>query len=591
MSIFERFPETQSVAEGLVAILNALHARYVFGVSGANIEHLHDAIFRLGGSALRSVLCKSEVGAAFMADSYARHGQPFGVCCATSGGGAMNLAVGIAESRASGIPVLGIVGCPPRSLLGNGAFQDACGGRHQVDSVGLWRAVSKHVVVLTAECFWDDIAEALNLMVDGHPGPAVVLLHRDVAEQTIAPCPPGWLSHLSVVPKRVGVDASNIELRAGVDHITEQYRDRLLKARRPLLIVGPSLTHCEALIQFVERHQIPVATTLEATAAFPQQHPNYVGVVGVAGHPSAHDYAINADFILVLGNGLDVMTRAPIAHALQTIPILVVHTNTDSVPEFEALQALSTSAVGWMQRLEHDTRCLPTKPRTSDGAQWLKPCAHEIRWAQSEQGCDETESEQLSNTLAIRSLSAFTEYFDQILMDAGNCAATAAHQFFLPAQVSSMIALGMGGMGYAVCGAIGAQLAQPQRFTLALVGDGAMLMLGSELHTAIELGLPVLWVVFNDSQHGMCTTRQRVFFDGRVNCTHYSPVDFCGMINNLAGDNAVWTGTARTQEEVSALIGDYLQQKVRLPGLLELKITREEVPPFFPLMQTAQVVP
>src|SRR6266566_3891487 len=100
------------LVDALIEALAACEVRHVFGVSGANIEHLHDAIHRLGGP-LVSVMAKSEFGAAFMADGYARVHRRLGVCCSTSGGGMMNLAVGIAESHAESVPVLALVGQPP----------------------------------------------------------------------------------------------------------------------------------------------------------------------------------------------------------------------------------------------------------------------------------------------------------------------------------------------------------------------------------------------------------------------------------------------------------------------------------------------
>jgi len=81
------------LSDALVEALIALDVRYVFGVSGANIEHLHDAIHRLGRGRLKSVMAKSEDGAGFMADCRARVHRTLGVCCATSGGGMMNLIV------------------------------------------------------------------------------------------------------------------------------------------------------------------------------------------------------------------------------------------------------------------------------------------------------------------------------------------------------------------------------------------------------------------------------------------------------------------------------------------------------------------
>src|SRR6185436_18776180 len=106
---------------------------------------------------------------------------------------------------------------------------------------------------------------------------------------------------------------------------------------------------------------------------------------------------------------------------------------------------------------------------------------------------------------------------------AGNCAATALHFLDIPRDTTSTIALGMGGMGYAIAAAIGASLGTA-RPAVVLCGDGAFLMGGMEIHTAVELGLPVLFVVFNNGKHGMCMTRQQLYFEGRVEASRYDPV-------------------------------------------------------------------
>ncbi len=126
------------LADALVTTLRDWEIDYLFGVGGANIEHVFDAVHRLGEDRLQSVFAKSEVGAAFMADCRARVHRTLGVCCSTSGGGMMNLAVGVAEAFAESVPVLAIVGQPPTNLEGRGAFQDSSGRGRSVDADRLW---------------------------------------------------------------------------------------------------------------------------------------------------------------------------------------------------------------------------------------------------------------------------------------------------------------------------------------------------------------------------------------------------------------------------------------------------------------------
>src|SRR5262245_27660613 len=173
-----------TLAEALVTTLRDWGLEYLFGVGGANIEHLHDAVHRLGGDRFRSVCAKSEVGAAFMADCRARVHRTLGVCCATSGGGMMNLAVGVAGSFAESVPLLAIVGQPPTALEGLGAFQDSSGIGRSVNAEKLWAAISKYSIRLTDPArFWEHLDTAVTAALSGRPGPAVLLIPRDLFDR------------------------------------------------------------------------------------------------------------------------------------------------------------------------------------------------------------------------------------------------------------------------------------------------------------------------------------------------------------------------------------------------------------------------
>ena len=151
--------------DALATVLRDLGVRYVFGVSGANIEHLHDSLHRLGDGRLTAVLTKREDGAAFMADARARIHRTLGVCCSTSGGGMMNLVAGLAESYAESVPVLAIVGQPPAALDGRGSFQDSSGIGRTVDAHALLSTVSKTVQrLLDPGRFWEQLTEALTAL-------------------------------------------------------------------------------------------------------------------------------------------------------------------------------------------------------------------------------------------------------------------------------------------------------------------------------------------------------------------------------------------------------------------------------------------
>jgi acetolactate synthase-1/2/3 large subunit len=204
--------------------------------------------------------------------------------------------------------------------------------------------------------------------------------------------------------------------------------------------------------------------------------------------------------------------------------------------------------------------------------------------------------EVLRPSQAIGQLQGYLPARGNVVFDAGNCAATALHFLEIPAGVTSTIALGMGGMGYAIAAGTGVQLgAAPGTRTVVLCGDGAFLMLGLEIHCAIEMGLPVLFVVFNNGKHGMCVTRQQLFFEGRLECSTYPGVDVASVARGLGAPGALWTGRAATASELAACLAEYHGDHAAGPGVLELVLPREEMPPFTPFLPrdaaTYQVTP
>lgn len=574
------------LVDALTVTLRDWGVRYVFGVSGANIEHLHDAIHRLGQGRLQAILTKSEIGAAFMADCRARVWRTLGVCCATSGGGMMNLAVGVAEAYADAAPMLAIVGQPPTNLEGRGAFQDSSGRGATVNGVQLWSSVTKYCVKITRpEEFWSCLIAAVQAALNGRQGPSVLLIPRDLYDRDVGPRPRDLPASLHELVQPLSPEAADVEAL---------FR-RLSASRRPVLLLGNGVERGyrpEEVVAYARQTGTRVVTTMASKAAFPNDDPLYLGMVGVAGEPSAHHYLESeADLIVAVGTTLDVMTRQPLKKALVTERLIMVGVGLDSagwdVPPgltvagdpglvFHELQRLSSTAGVTPRMVEK----LPTYRFVP---QLAVPVALE-QWLPATAPAELAETELLQST-SIEILQSFLPRAGHVIFDAGNCAAAALHALRIPAGVTSTIALGMGGMGYAIAGAVGAQLgSRPRSRTLVLCGDGAFLMQGFEIHTAIHYGLPVLFVVFNNAMHGMCVTRQQLYFEGRVECAHYPRFSAATVARGLDVDDRLWTRAVDCPLDLTDALDEYGRKFAHGPGVLELMLHYEEIPPFTPFL-------
>jgi acetolactate synthase-1/2/3 large subunit len=110
-------------------------------------------------------------------------------------------------------------------------------------------------------------------------------------------------------------------------------------------------------------------------------------------------------------------------------------------------------------------------------------------------------------------------------------------------------------------------------------------MAGMEVHTAVHYQLPILFVVFNNNMHGMCVTRQQLYFDGRIECSRYPDVSVAGVARGLGAGGDLWVASAGSEQELAARLTEFQLQTDR-PGVLELRLAREQVPPFTPFLPT-----
>jgi acetolactate synthase-1/2/3 large subunit len=571
-----------TLADALITTLRDWNLQYLFGVGGANIEHVYDAVHRLGRERFHSVCAKSEISAAFMADCRARTHRTLGVCCATSGGGMMNLAVGVAESFAESIPVLALIGQPPTKLHGKGAFQDSSGIGRTVNASTLWSAITKyHATILEPGQFWMCLDAAVRAALSGRPGPTALLIPRDLYDCEVGPRPSSLPDCLKDV---IGQDEASRTSIAGLF-------DAICTASSPVLLVGSGAQRCSnpaAVVEFAQRLGIQAATTLSSKNSFPNDDPLYLGMVGVAGEPSAHRFfQERADLIVAVGTDLNSMTSQPIRQALCADRLAVVNIDLDEVLRIVqpaiCVEADAGMVFSQMNQLCDDTAQVPRITKAERVAKFAPQLAPELP-AFDVGSLRHQAHDDLRQSEALEVLQTFLPAAGHIVFDAGNCAAAALHYLRIPRGVTTTVALGMGGMGYAVPAAIGAQLgSSSDARTMVLCGDGAFLMLGSEVNTAVHHNLPILFVVFNNGMHGMCVTRQQLYFDGRIEASRYPAVSIGDMARGFGSPDRLWVGSAGTREELCQRLWEH-RALARGPGVLELRLQLEEIPPFTPFL-------
>src|SRR3954471_276524 len=281
-------PESVTGAQSLVKSLEALGVEVMFGIPGGAILPAYDPIF---DSTVRHILVRHEQGAGHAATGYAQATGKVGVCIATSGPGATNLVTPIADAYMDSVPIVAITGQVARPSIGTDAFQEA-------DIQGITLPITKHnFLVQTPEELPRILAEAFHLAATGRPGPVLGDIPKDVmqAQTTFS-----WPPTLDLPGYRPTLHPHGKQIREAARLIAQ--------ARRPVLYVGGGVLKAGAtdgLRKLAELTGMPVVTTLMALGAFPDSHPQHLGMPGMHGTVPAVYALQKADLLVTLGARFD----------------------------------------------------------------------------------------------------------------------------------------------------------------------------------------------------------------------------------------------------------------------------------------------
>src|SRR5580658_9170530 len=272
-------------AQALVYALEQVGADTVFGTPGGAVLPAYDPL--LDSKIIRHILVRHEQGAGHAATGYAQATGRVGVCMATSGPGATNLVTPIADAYMDSVPIVAITGQVPSSLIGTDGFQEA-------DISGITIPITKHNFLVTKpEDIARTIGEAFHVASTGRPGPVLVDISKDALQATTDF---SW-------PVSFELPGYHPVTRPHARQVREAAR-LISESRRPVLYVGGGVIKARAAAQLRELAEltgIPVVTTLMARGAFPDKHPQHLGMPGMHGCVTAVGALQQADLLIALG--------------------------------------------------------------------------------------------------------------------------------------------------------------------------------------------------------------------------------------------------------------------------------------------------
>ncbi|WP_199493174.1 thiamine pyrophosphate-dependent enzyme [Marinitenerispora sediminis] len=542
-------PET--AADQVVSVLVDAGVRRCYTVPGESFLELLDAMER--HPAMRLVSTRHENGAGFMAEADAKLTGVPAVAAATRGPGAANLAVGVHTARQDSTPMVVFLGQVETEYLGREAFQE-------VDLTAFYSPITKWTTTVTrADRLAEVTAQAIRVATTGRPGPVAIAVPGDLFGQRVPS--PGRLPGTAWPPRPpLG------------GHERDRIAAWLAEAERPVIIAGGGARDArDALVRAAERYRAGVYTSWRRQDVFPNDHPLYLGHLGL-GCPAAVLRGLEeADAVLVVGSRLGEITtqtyRLPESAGFGARPsVAQLDIDPDQVGAVTGVWLGAVADAGRaLTALAEAPVSVPARDWTAANQAWRDTTTPPADAAGHPGG-------RLHPWAVVTTMRRVLPADSVVTNDAGNFAAF-LHRGWSYRHPRTQLAPTSGAMGYAVPAAVAAKLVEPHRTVVAVVGDGGVLMTGQELETAVRLGLPVIVVVFQNGLYGTIAMHQARELGRTAAVGIGGPLDLAGYARGLGARGA----TATTPEELEKALGEALA--CDLPTLVDARTDPEVISP------------
>jgi len=558
--------ETKTKITGAQALMHAMvneGVDTIFGYPGGAIMPVFDALYDFDKQ-INHILTRHEQGATHAAQGYARVSGKVGVCLVTSGPAATNAITGIGDALMDSTPLVVITGQVVSVLLGTDAFQE-------IDVVGITQPITKWAYqIRRAEDIAWAVARAFYIARSGRPGPVVLDFAKNAQlteiEFEYKPCT--YIRSYNPVPE---VNPEQIELAARF----------INQAKKPFALVGQGVILSNAekeLLAFLEKADIPAASTLLGLSAMPSNFRLNKGFLGMHGNVAPNMKTNECDVLIAIGMrfddrvtgdlktyakqakiihldvdpseiGKNVKPDAPVlGSAIETLPaitkLLTKTTHTEWIDSFEEYEKLEFDKV--IQREVH-------------------PTTGEITMGE-----------------VIYKVSEATHNDAILVTDVGQNQMMAA-RYFSYSQTRSMVTSGgLGTMGFGLPAAIGAKMAAPERTVCTFCGDGGFQMTIQELGTIMQEQIGVKMIILNNHFLGMVRQWQEMFFAERYSFTEMQNPDFIAIAKAYRIEGT----EVHKREELDDAIADMLKDDK--PYLLVVNVEKKGM--VFPMVPSGTCV-
>lgn len=546
-------------ADIVVRSLIAEQAELIFGYPGGAIMPVYDALYDYHDQ-IKHVLTRHEQGAIHAAQGYARISGKVGVCLATSGPGATNLITGLADAQIDSTPLVCITGQVAAHLLGTDAFQET-------DMMGISMPATKwNIQVRHVEDIAPAIAKGFFIARSGRPGAVLIDITKnaqvDFGEFNYQPCQ----EFRSYVTKRpISVPA------------LQEAAALINGASRPYVLFGQGVILGKAegaLKDFLDKSGIPAASTLLGSGALSEDHPSYVGKLGMHGNYAPNLLTNQCDVLIAVGMRFDDRVTGDLSRYAKQAKI--IHLELDPAEINKNVKATVAVLGDCKDSLTQLTAVISEKTYPD----WMaKFRTLELQEKEAVVQHDLTPTKAgLTMGEVIHIINRYKADDAVLVTDVGQHQMIAWRYFNYKKSRTQVTSGGLGTMGFALPAALGAQLHDYSRQVICVVGDGGIQMTIQELGTIMQTKAPVKIVLLNNNYLGMVRQWQQMFFDKRYSFTELDNPDFI----KLAEAYGIKAQKVGERDDLQEAIEDMLIHDG--PYFLEVVVEKEDN--VFPMIAT-----
>ena len=541
-----------SGSEILLRCLVAEGVDVMFGYPGGAIMPVYDALYDYADK-LTHILVRHEQGAIHAAQGFARVSGKVGVALATSGPGATNLVTGLADALIDSTPVVCITGQVFAHLLGTDAFQE-------IDVINTTLPVTKwNVQVTEAKDIAPAVAKAFYIAKTGRQGPVLIDITKNAQNELIEEFEYEKCEHIRTYKPKPVLQTAHVEAAATL----------INNAKRPYILAGQGVLLSGAtkeLIAFSEKTGIPVASTLLGLGAFPQDHPNYVGYLGMHGNYATNVNTNECDVLIGIGMRFDDRVTGNVSKYAKQAK--VVHIDIDKAEINKIIKAEAFILADAKEALAALTQKCDSK-KYSD---WIGTfhAMDKIEFEKVVKDEFNPKCEELMMAEVINCLSNKTNGEAIVVTDVGQHQMVTSRYYKYKNPRTNVTSGGAGTMGFALPAAMGAKLAMPHKQVVAVIGDGGYQMTVQELGTIMQYKIPVKIMVLNNNFLGMVRQWQQLFHSKRYSFTEMENPNFV----KIAEAYNITARKVEKREDLDAAMQEMLDAKTSY--FLEVVVGKED---------------